>query len=426
MRKIQISLLPRLLLITAIFALGACSSSSGSGRYASHPWKPQNEETVAQSNPDALTDAATGNAALPKPDETASSQSESLPPVKVAILLPLSGQHQKLGQSMLQAAQLALFDIGFDNFELVPKDTAGTPTGARAAAQSALQDGAKLILGPLFAESVRAAKQVTQSANINMVAFSTDWTLANGQTYLISFMPFDQVERVISYAKQSGLYNIGVLSPSDDYGNGVVSAYRSIANTIGVQTVNTARFSPNGQDLFPAVRSLSESMKSQPLDAILMPVGGAMARQVGTFLTSNDMPPSKVRRLGTGLMDDAILATDKNLNGLWFAAPDPASRRKFEYRYQSTYGEKPPRIASLAYDATALAAVLARTGLRSTGRPAFGSDSITNPNGFAGVDGIFRFRPDGISERGLAVMEYKNGRIKVIDPAPTSFRKYTY
>lgn len=405
MRKIQKSLLTIFSLLSVSLFLNGCGTSS---QYEVQKWQPKKDAAMA---PDKLN----------APDEAAPSTPQ-YEPVKVTILLPLSGQHEALGQSMLQAAQLAMFDIGYENFELIPKDTMGTPDGAATAAREAISEGTKLVLGPVFSAEVKSVQPITQSAGINMIAFSTDWTLANDKTYLIGFLPFDQVERVVSYAKQSGLQNIGVISPSDNYGNGVVSAYRAIAENQGVTTAKISRFAPTGQDLPATINTFAAGGQSTPYNAVLMPVGGNTARQIGSYLSNANLPPSSVRRLGTGLMDDPALASDPSLNGLWFAAPDPSVRKKFERRYFETYGAEPQRISSLAYDATALAAVLARAGT-STDTQLYNAASITNPNGFYGVDGIFRFRTDGIVERGLAVLEYRSGHIVVIESAPTTFQK---
>jgi hypothetical protein len=160
-----------------------------------------------------------------------------------------------------------------------------------------------------------------------------------------------------------------------------------------------------------------------PFDAVLMPTGGEQARAIGSLLTYNQLPPSKVRRIGTGLFDDNALATEANLDGAWFAAPSPNSRKAFEGRYIRTYGAKPQRLATLAYDSTALAAILARTGLQQQGRPAFTRQDLMNPNGFAGIDGIFRFRPNGTAERGLAILTFKNGQVAVLDNPPSTFEQ---
>ena len=408
-----------------VFLIALFLQGCSGGGYNTHAWESRPHATPhpAEHVPDDI-------AAAPAQQETME-RGEQLPPVKVAILLPLTGPHKKLGQAMLNAAQMALFEIGFDSFQLLPKDTQGTPGGARNAAHDAVRSGAGLVLGPVFAPSVRAARPVTQKANINMIAFSTDWTLASGRTFLIGFLPFDQIGRIAHYATRKGYRRIGVLSPADTYGNGVISAWQAAAQSTGVQAARSARFAPNGGDLGTVLRKFSDydARKAQqnahgaPFDAVLMPVGGQLARQAGNFLNHYDLPPRTVKRLGTGLMDDASLAREPSLDGAWFAAPAPQTRGRFERRYRDIYFAAPPRIASLSYDATALAAILARTGLRQNGVPAFDHRSITNPNGFSGVDGIFRFRTNGTVERGLAVLEYRNGTLAVIEPAPKTFQR---
>jgi branched-chain amino acid transport system substrate-binding protein len=156
---------------------------------------------------------------------------------------------------------------------------------------------------------------------------------------------------------------------------------------------------------------------------VLLPVGGDLAKGLGNMLSQYDLSARNVRRLGTGLWDDASLSTEPGLDGGWFAAPSPQNRVSFENRFNTLYRETPPRLASLAYDATALAAVLARTGIKQAGYPSFDRNSIANPNGFAGIDGIFRFRPDGNVERGLAILQLNKGRIEVVEDAPRTFQQ---
>jgi len=453
-----------LLLSSMLIFLQACNTSSGTYEYNAKPWlTPTGVPMESAEPPSDLSVAAVHQQTLDTPairQSTRRPTEKSGKTVKVALLLPLSGQHSKLGQSMLNAAQMAVFDLGHQNFELMPYDTMGSPAGARNAARHALQDGTKLVLGPVFSPPVKAARQVTQNANINMVAFSTDWSLANSQTYLIGFLPFDQIERVMYYAGHTGLNRVCAISPNDAYGNAVVSAYHAIAPRAGIQNPCIERFSSRKNSLSTALRSLSnynqrqaikkskeqaliaqgktpdqariaiasieETPEELPFDAILMPVGGPLAREVGSYLSHFDLPPKKVRRIGTGLMDDEALAQDKSLSGAWFAAPEPQARVNFERRYHQFYSKTPPRLASIAYDATALAAILARIGLKENGHPAYDRTSITNPNGFSGVDGIFRFRPDGIVERGLAILEYQDGHINVVDNAPKTFQNLAH
>lgn len=360
------------------------------------------------------------------------------PSVKVALLVPLSGKNADLGQAMLQSAQLALFDMEYDRIELVPQDTKGTPDGARVAAQLAIADGAKLILGPIFATEARAVAPVAQQSNINVISFSTDWTLAQGNTFVMGFLPHTQVERIVQYAAQQRLQRVGIIAPENEYGNVVVSAWNVNASRNGLPSASILRVNPgsaeaserideftNGTARIAAAKS-GQPMPPAPYDAIFMPVGGSEAVSLADSLSYYELDSSTVRRLGTGLWDDAALATQKSLDGAWFAASDPSQRKAFERRYYDSYGAAPPRLSTLAYDATSLAVVLAKSGFAQYGSPAYDRGAITNPNGFAGIDGIFRFHPDGMAERGLAILEFRNGSMNVVDPAPRSFVKAAY
>ena len=184
--------------ITCIFllaTLAGCGTIDQTGTYSG--WNKGQQTRTPQQNvpprqiPEPIRETSQIPSQYPAPQLQNNPAS-----VKVAILLPLTGRNATLGQSMLQAAQLALFDMGNNNFTLIPRDTQGTAQGASIAASKAINDGAQLILGPLFSDSVRATQAIAKQHNVNVIAFSTDWTLADRQTFLMGFMPFSQVERV--------------------------------------------------------------------------------------------------------------------------------------------------------------------------------------------------------------------------------------
>ncbi|HRQ60461.1 MAG TPA: penicillin-binding protein activator, partial [Alphaproteobacteria bacterium] len=326
--------------------------------------------------------------------------------------------------------------IGYNNFQLVPHDAGSTAQSGAQAAQAAINDGASLILGPVFADSVRTAKAVAARHNVNIVAFSTDWTLADNRTFLMGFLPFGQVERVVEYAASKGLGKMATLTPSDAYGKAAMQAYQNAAQRSGIQTVSQKTFTPGSASLDADIKAFTQfdqrivgqTPDGQPqispptFDSVFLPAGGDTARSVSNLMNQYGLPSSRVKRLGTGLWDDPVMAQYQELEGAWFAAPSPNLRRDFERRYRELHSSAPPRLATLAYDATALAAVLAQSGLQTSGRPAFDSASITNANGFAGIDGIFRFRANGLVERGLAILEFRRGQMVVIDEAPQSFQ----
>lgn len=372
--------------------------------------------------------------------------------VRVALLLPLSGGSAAIGQSMLDAAQMAVFDAADDKFLLMPRDSKGAPDVAAAAARTAIADGAGLVLGPVFAAEAGAVKPVAGASGVPVVSFSSDWNVAGGGVWIMGFQPHEQVRRVVGFASQRGALRFGILAPGTAYGDAAVQALNQAVQQSGGQVVKVERYAAGATDLTETVKRLSdyearkaalvaertrlqslgdeaslaalrrlsnaETFGDLPFDAVLVAEGGAALRELTALFPFFDIDPGPVRLLGTGLWDEPGLGREPTLVGGWFAAPPVEGRADFESRFQQLYGYKPHRLATLAYDATALAAVLAK----KSGRTGFTSQTLTDPNGFAGVDGIFRLLPAGVAERGLAVMEVTRSGSATIDPAPQSFQ----
>lgn len=401
-----------------------------------YPWGTAENTGVVTNNPDSIPNIAwqtqgqrqvlvQQNSALANQETPATAPEAAAAPVTrkvtVSILLPLSGKKANLGQSMLKAAQMALFDIGSANFELVPRDTKGTAEGAAAAATAAVNAHADLILGPVFADDVKAVKPIVSAAGIPVVSFTTDWTLAGDNTYIMGFLPFIQVARVARYAQSRGYSRFAVYAPQTEYCDVVIRTLQG--SNVSISHVN--RYSALQTDLPSLVKDFAESSKSAAspsqfdFDVLMLPLGSEGLRALVTALDASNITQPKVRFIGTGLWDDPGVLTNPSMFGGWFAAPDPALRVDFEKRFRDNFGVAPLRLSSLAYDATALAAVLARSP-QNADAP-YNREALTNPRGFAGIDGIFRFRPDGLSERGLAVLEVQSGRTVVVDHAPTAF-----
>ena len=356
-------------------------------------------------------------------------------PAKVALLVPLSGANAELGQALLDAAQLALFESGGDRMILVPRDTGGNAAGAAGAARAVIGDGARLILGPLLAPEVEAVKPIAQEAHINVIAFSTVTTLAGGNTYLMGFLPRQEVLREVSYARERGLARFAALAPNSPYGHLMADALREAAAGSGGSVTKIEFFDPRAGDASPAIQRLlpgggAEASAELPpasppaasLDALLLPEGGAKLRQIAAQVRAAGGNAKPVQLLGSGLWDTPDIGSDPALVGGWFATSPPEARQDFERRFNATYGHNPPRLASLGYDSAALAAVLARG---QAGEP-FSQQAILNPSGFTGVDGLFRFTPSGLVQRGLAVLEVVPQGTTVVSPAPQSFQDLGY
>ncbi|MFC2951359.1 penicillin-binding protein activator [Marinicaulis aureus] len=370
-------------------------------------------------------------------------------PVRVGLLLPFSSDNEaarRIAAAMFDAAQLAVFDAGEKNFLLIPKDTRGDAEGAAAAARSALADGAEIILGPLFSESVDAAAIVTRAASTPMIAFSSDLKAAGDGVFLLSFPPELEISRVTEFAMNQEMVRFGVLAPMTAYGDRVSGAFAEEVFARGGVIVHEERYVQEPDEMLAPAKRLAQYSKeiiplemrhgyegdrkpiaenasaeagyTQGYQAVLMPEQGTLLRALAPLLPYYNVDINRVKILGVSSWNNPRLTREPALRGGWFAAPDPTITEAFEKHYSDAFGAKPPRLASIAYDATLLSARLAANGRR---RDRFAEDAIADPNGYFGADGLFRLNADGTVERGLAILEIQPGGIQVIDPAPRSF-----
>ncbi len=441
--------------LAAGLMLAGCASSTVPNRQAETQPAPPPVAPVAPAIPEEPEPISPRDAyqfaLVPPPGEW--------PVTRAALLLPLSGRHGSIGQAMLNAAQLALFDVADERFALVVRDTGGTPHGARLAMQSALEERVGVVLGPLFAGSTRAVAEETRLLGINLLSFSNDRSVAGDGVFIAGLPPRGQVERVVDYAIRYGVSRFAVFAPQTTYGTTVVGALEDAVVARGGELVRIVSFNPAANDLTPELRVLAQyderhqalleerakleasgddeaakmalkrlenldTLGKPDFDAVLLPLGGRSLLSVAPSLAYFDVDPVEIHYLGTALWDDPSLGTEPSLVGGWFAAPPPALWDGFRARYEQTYGSAPPRVATLAYDLVALSAVMART-TAGTGLPAdFGVAALTQPSGFAGVDGIFRFTADGVVERGLAILEMERNQLRELEAAPQSFEAF--
>lgn len=336
--------------------------------------------------------------------------------VRVALLLPLSatGNAGLVAQAMRNAAELALAEFANPDIQLIVKDDGGTAQGAQVAVQAALAEGAEIIIGPLFSNAVAAAAQITRG-RVPMIAFSTDASVAGRGVYLLSFSPESDVERVISFAASRGKRSLVALLPENAYGSVVEARLQeTIAERRG-RVVALERYSVERPQLADQIRRIAAAVKQA--DSLFIADAADVTPQILQLLAQNNIRSGRLQFIGTGLWDDPKLFSNPLLAGAWFAAPEATGYRAFAQRYKARFGSDPARTASLAYDAVSLVAALVKT----QGPQRFSDQVLMNPSGFAGIDGVFRFKTDGTSERGLAVFEIRAGTTRVISPAPKNF-----
>jgi ABC-type branched-subunit amino acid transport system substrate-binding protein len=334
--------------------------------------------------------------------------------VKVGLILPLSasGNAGVAAQSMKNAAEMALAEFQNPNVQLLIKDDGGSAQGAQQGTQQALGEGAEIILGPLFAGSVPGTAQLTRARGTSVIAFSTDSSVAGRGVYLLSFLPESDVNRIVDYAAGTGKRSFAALVPDNAYGNVVEVAFKQAVGRKGGRVI---AFEKYAADRSAAARTVTAALGSA--DALMIADDGESVVATADALTAAGANLRNIQLIGTGLWDNPRVFASPALQGGLYAAPDPSGFRSFTGRYRAKYGGEPVRTATLAYDAVALVAALSRT----QGAQRFAAETLTNPSGFAGIDGLFRFRSDGTNERGLAVMKVATGGGVAVAGSPKSF-----
>ena len=338
-------------------------------------------------------------------------------PVKVGLILPLSAASNAgtVALSMKNAAEMALVEFSSPNIQLLIKDDGGTAGGAQQAAQQALAEGAEIIIGPLFAHSVGVVGAAARQRGVPVIAFSTDVSVATRGVYLLSFLPETDVDRIVDYAFASGKRSYAALLSEGAYGNVVEGEFKQVVARKGGRIVALERY---GLDL-PRIQGPANmiAQAARGADAVFIPEGPEVVPSVVQALIGAGLDTKRVQLLGTGLWDDPRIFNDPRLHGSWYAAPDGNGFRNFSARYRQRFNQDPVRTATLAYDAVALVAALVKT----QGPQRFSEQVLTSSSGFAGIDGLFRFRSDGTNERGLAVMRVSPTGGQIVSPPPRAF-----
>ena len=329
---------------------------------------------------------------------------------RVAVLVPLTGSTAQLGQSILNAANLALLDTGGQRIRILAYDTATNPAGA---AQTAIAEGAGLILGPLLANDARIVAPIAAQANVPVVTFSNDVTVAGGGVYVMGLNPGQTVDRVVRYARQQGVNRFAALVPSGDYGARASDALRVSVREAGGSMAGAQSYERGAAALRDAAGTLR---RLSPYDAVLLADGTRTAVQAVPLVRGINQ---NVHILGTELWaTEANGGGNAQLRGAWYAAASDTLFNQFRTRYRTRYNRDPYRLASLGYDAALLAIRIAADW--QLGR-AFPEGALRDPQGFVGVDGAFRFRRDGVAERALEVRQVTSTGFTVVSPAPRTF-----
>ncbi|MGB3280675.1 MAG: penicillin-binding protein activator [Pseudorhodobacter sp.] len=343
-------------------------------------------------------------------------------PVPVALLVPSgsgSAGDDVLARSLENAAKLAIADLGNVKIDLRVYSTQGKPAVAQAAAIKAVDEGAKIILGPVFAQNANAAGVAVASRGVNVLSFSNNTDIAGGNVFVLGPTFQNTADRLASFAVRQGKRNIMIVNDRTPAGEiGRVAIERGVANAGGTVVARVGyEFSQNG--IVQAAPQIASQVRSSGAQAVFMTADTAGALPLLTqMMRDNRIDPSVAQFIGLTRWDipTATLALP-GVQGGWFAMPDPDLYQRFQARYQAAFGEPPHPISGLAYDGIAAIGALVKSGNAG----ALTGAALTQGSGFVGVNGIFRLRSDGTNQRGLAVAQISNNQVVIIDAAPRSF-----
>ncbi|WP_394647946.1 penicillin-binding protein activator [uncultured Sphingomonas sp.] len=329
---------------------------------------------------------------------------------RVALLVPLTGSNAGVGRSLANATQLALLDTRNQQVRITSYDTA---TGAAAAASRAIREGAQLILGPLLAEDVRAVAPIARAAKVPVLSFSNDTGVAGNGAYVLGYAPAQAIERVVGYARGRGIDNFGGLVPNALYGSRASTAFLRAVEQAGGRVVSLQTYDRGAGALGAAVQRMA---KDSPFGAVLIADSAPTAATAVPLIRRNS-PSTQI--LGTELWNsDAAARSSAVLNGAWFASVPDTLYRQYARNYRARFNAAPYRLSSLGYDSVLLVVRIAREW--RPGSP-FPEGRLRDADGFAGIDGAFRFGRDNVAERALEVQEIRGGETVTVSPAPTGF-----
>lgn len=333
---------------------------------------------------------------------------------KVALLVPLSGEHQQLGIAMRQAAEMSIFDLADRRLQLLPIDTKESVSGTKEAFDKAVSQKAEIILGPVFGRNIAAIKEEALRRKIPVISFSNDISLAQPGVYIFGLDVNEQVERVMAYASSKEVFDIFAILPDNAYGKLVHNVLLQMSQKRRINLVEAAFYNPEARN-FDLV---ADKLLLRKAKGIFIPEGGKQLPLILASLKFKGIDLKEYQLLGTDQWDAPEVLQAENAAGGWFAGPSALDRGSFDRKYHESYSVAPHKLARLTYDAVSMAAMLVRM---HEGEP-FSVVNLTQRQGFTGVNGLFRLLSGGDTERSLAIFRISEGALQILDPAPAEFK----
>jgi len=341
-------------------------------------------------------------------------------PVPVALLIPRSDSSAgAVAASLENAARLAVASLDGVEIDLRVYDTGGDAQRAALQAETAVAEGAQIILGPLFGEAANAAGVAVADNGVNVLSFSNNPSIAGGNVYVLGPTFRNTANRLLGYASREGRTSVVIVHPQNVEGEFGKAAIQAAASESGVRVAAIESFAFSQEGVASAVPRIRDSVDSTGADSLFLTDNAAGALPILLqLLPEAGISPSATQYMGLARWDvPAQILSMPGAQGGYFTLPDTAAQSAFNSRYRAQFGQEPHPLAGLAFDGIAAIGALVRQG-RSD---ALSARALTQSSGFQGANGVFRLRPDGTNERGLAVATVRNNQVTILDPAPSGF-----
>ncbi len=363
--------------------------------------------------------------------------------IKVATLLPLSGKSKDLGTAMLNSIVLSLFENDKNgDIELVVFDSKENISDTKKAITDIAAQDIKVVIGPIFSSDIEAISSIVAKNEMTILSFSNNQSLSQREgIFLMGFLPEQQIERMSAYSILTGKDSIAIIAPNNQYGLKFSNILREMVNKKDGNFIGSQFYANNSKDLERAVskilninaiperlkNTISKDIKPEEriyANSIFIPESGRTLSKIVALINELNVSERPIQIIGSSNWDDISTLNDPNLIGGWFVGANPTRYRDFEKKYYQIYNKFPPRISSIGYDAAFAVIETVRKSAKRNLSPEDFINYQSSKNGFKGMDGLFRFLPNGIVQRNFAILEIGNGRFDMIDSPTTMFFKY--
>lgn len=372
--------------------------------------------------------------------------------IEIGLLLPMSGKNKELGMSLLNAATVSLFENDREKkIKLVIFDSNDDAKSTESAFRKIIDRKIKYVIGPVFSNSLLAIEKLARDNSIVVISLSNNSDMLgkisnNGGIFIGGIYPQSQIDKITNYAIDRGKMNFAIIAPNSQYGQTITQYLKASVRSRNANFITSEFYDSSGRDIDRVVerainsfmipesiknnkseRAINEYDRTYP-EVILIPESGKILSKIVASIKKQNVKEREIQLIGTSQWDEISTLNDSNLTGAWFPAPESREFYNFEKRYYNIFKKIPPRISSISYDAVnAIIAVLRKNHLNSENMATikhFIDYSENGKSGFAGIDGSFRFLPNGAIQRNLSVLRVGNGDVNVLEKPAETFSRY--